>query len=223
MSTDLGSETSRPAPSRPYVSILIIAASCIAFLNSHAVLAGLGIPGTLSSTGIYPWGALYGPWVQKGQWWRILTMVIEHGGILHIVLNMSVVYTLGFSLERNIGHFRFAVISGVTAMGASGFALLLAFHQLTVGASGMILGWAGAMLCITSAQGRRGLWVWLAQVALISFLPGVSWQGHLGGFLFGLPCGLALRQGAGRFQVLAPFLIFSAAAFALFAGFHPIR
>ena len=83
----------------------------------------------------------------------------------------------------------------------------------------MILGWAGAMIPISSAQGRRSLWIWLVQIAAISFiLPNVSWQGHLGGFLFGLPCGVALRYGTQVFRYVAPVLLFLSAAAAVVVG-----
>jgi rhomboid protease GluP len=158
-------------------------------------------------------GALYGPLVRAGQWWRPLTFVFEHdrGFILHIGLNMSVVWTLGRELERAIGTWRFALISLVTCLGSATFALLVNFDAVTVGASGMILGWAGAMLPIASSAGRRSLLTWLAQVAVISLLPRVSWAGHLGGVVFGLLCGVALRFGYQRFKYLAPILVFLAA------------
>ncbi|NVJ28656.1 rhomboid family intramembrane serine protease, partial [Myxococcus sp. AM011] len=74
-----------------------------------------------------PVGALYGPAVQGGQYWRLLGAAFEHGGILHLVFNMSVVVTLGFTLERGIGSVRFLGLSLVTALGASTFSLLFNF------------------------------------------------------------------------------------------------
>lgn len=160
------------------------------------------------------WGALYGPLVARGQWWRILTAVFVHAeldlrplahpsplsgstgaGLMHIGFNMWVVVTLGFTVERLIGSKRMALVSLATALGASACSLAFNFNILTIGASGMILGWAGALLPIVTEQGRRQIGLWLVEIAVISLLPGVSWAGHLGGFLFGLPCGFALRRG----------------------------
>jgi membrane associated rhomboid family serine protease len=163
-------------------------------------------------------GALYGPAVAAGQWWRLIGTVFEHGNWLHLALNMSVVFTLGFPLERALGTARMAVLSWVSALGSSTFALLFAFYATTVGASGMILGWAGALLPVATREARRNLITWLVQVAVISLLPGVSWQGHLGGFLFGLPCGYALRLSRQRFLALAPLLMAAAAGIAIGAA-----
>jgi membrane associated rhomboid family serine protease len=160
--------------------------------------------------------------VQAGEWWRLLAYAVEHGGILHIVLNMAVVYTLGFGLERLLGTWRFAVISLVGCLGSAAFALWFNFDTPTVGASGMIISWAGAMLPIANRATRQSLLLWLVQIAIISFLPFVSWAGHLGGLVFGLPCGLALRAGPRAFPYLAPILLFVSAAAAVVAG-HPMR
>lgn len=170
-----------------------------------------------STGGNHGW-ALYGPLVRSGEWWRIVSYALEHGSPLHILFNMSAVYTLGASLERGLGTWRFAVVSVVTAIGSAAFALFFSFKVPTVGASGMILGWAGALIVISTQTARRSLTMWLVQVAVISLLPGVSWQGHLGGFLFGLPCGLALRAGPRVFAVAGPILIAIAAAIALYAA-----
>lgn len=164
--------------------------------------------------------ALYGPLVEQREYWRMLSCVFEHGGLLHLLFNMSVVYTLGFMLERTIGSLRFLGLSAVTALGSSAFALLFNFDVPTVGASGMILGWAGAMVPIATEQGRRELGTWLVQVVIISLLPGVSWAGHLGGFLFGLPCGVALRMGRAVYTAALPLILFITAIVAMLAA-HP--
>jgi rhomboid protease GluP len=160
-------------------------------------------------------GKLYPDAIRSGQWDRIALTHIVHGNGIHLLFNMSVVWTLGFSFERSIGSLRFLAVSIVSAMGASTFVLWLS-PLPTVGASGMILGWAGAMLPIASDVGRRALLTWLLQIAVISLLPFVSWQGHLGGFLFGLVCGLFLRLRT--FQYAAPLLIAASIASAVAAG-----
>lgn len=164
----------------------------------------------LTASRVTALGALVPSWVALGQWWRVLTCIPVHGNAIHLLFNMSVVWTLGVSLEQAIGSWRFAVISCVTALGSSTFVMLLAPEVATVGASGMILGYAGAMLPIATIEGRRSLLTWLVQIAIISLLPFVSWQGHLGGFVFGLPCGLLLRNNARYFGIGAPFLILGA-------------
>src|SRR4051812_9215207 len=75
--------------------------------------------GLLPGPGDLQLGALSGPRVVAGEWWRILGTTLEHGGPVHLLMNMSVVYTLGIPLERSIRGARMAVISWVTAMGSS--------------------------------------------------------------------------------------------------------
>jgi rhomboid protease GluP len=214
-----------PGPQRvlptPYVCYAVMAgAVAMFFLSRNAGQTLVGPEG--EALGRLPPLALFGPAVRAGEYWRLLGMVFEHGNALHLFFNMSVVYTLGMSLERAIGSARFLGLSLVTALGGSAFALFFNYNVVTVGASGMILGWGGTMLPISTLQGRKDLMFWLVQVAVISLLPGVSWAGHLGGFLFGLPCGMALRQGPKFFSLALPVLLFIAAALAVVAS-HPGR
>lgn len=168
-------------------------------------------------------GALYGPSVRDGEWWRMITYAFSHaasslsglGALLHIGFNLMAASALGVPLERRIGTLRFLQLTFVVCLGSA--AMILAFPgsrvQLTVGASGVIFGWAGALLFLLRRAQARELGRLLLLNALISLLPHVSWQGHLGGFLFGLPCGLVLRRDPDSFGTRAP--IFAGAAFAL--------
>jgi len=140
------------------------------------------------------WGALAGPPVRHGEWWRLLTSALLHGSVLHIAFNLSVVWTLGRGLEGALGSARFALVSLVGALGSAACVLTFAYEQYTLGLSGVLLAWAGVALPLLDRQGRRDMWVWLAQVLVISLLPGVSWAGHLGGFVAGLGAGLAARN-----------------------------
>lgn len=206
---------------RPYLCYGLMAGAVAMFFLGRSLGQTLVGPDGMP-VGTLPPLALFGPAVQAGEYWRLLGMVFEHGNALHLFFNMSVVFTMGMTLERGIGSLRFLALSLVTALGGSAFALFFNFNVVTVGASGMILGWGGAMLPIATQQGRKDLYFWLVQVAVISLLPGVSWAGHLGGFLFGLPCGMALRQGPKFYARAIPVLLFIAAAVALVAA-HPER
>ncbi len=94
------------------------------------------------------WGANYGPYTINGQWYRLLTSVFIHGGLLHIAFNMWCLWDLGRLAESIYGHWTFAavyLISGVAASLAS-----LIWHASnpvpSVGASGAIFGIAGALI-----------------------------------------------------------------------------
>lgn len=205
--------TAEPPPPIPWVSYVVLGGSVLVFAADE-----LFTQGQLGKLLL-----LYGPAVEAGQWWRPLTMVFVHGNLLHIVFNMMAVLSLGRDVERGIGSFRFLIASVVGAMGSSFAVLAWNFDQPTVGASGMILAWAGALLPIATQAGRRQLGIWLVQIALISLLPMVSGASHLGGFVFGLPCGWVMRGKRALFQTVAPILVFVAAALLYLAASGRIR
>jgi membrane associated rhomboid family serine protease len=168
-------------------------------------------------------GALYAPSVRDGEWWRVITYAFEHGGRIHLLFNMLAIYSLGIPLERRIGTVRFLQLSFVVCLGSAALVLLLpgaGGPVPTVGASGVIFGWAGALLFLLGRAQVRELGRLLLLNALISLLPGVSWQGHLGGFLFGLPCGFILRREPEAFSARAPILAAVAGSLAIYAVYH---
>ncbi|HZH02687.1 MAG TPA: rhomboid family intramembrane serine protease [Myxococcaceae bacterium] len=168
-------------------------------------------------SGVTEAGALYGPWVQA-QPWRILSYTLVHGGPLHLLFNLLGVWNLGIPLERAIGSGRFLLLSLAACLGASAAILFVDFDQATVGVSGVILGWLGAALLLVRREGRQSLVMGLVQIAVISVLPGVSWAGHLGGLLVGLPLGWALRKGPSIYAVAAPVAIFLGAVLCTLAA-----
>ncbi|WP_395851309.1 rhomboid family intramembrane serine protease [Cystobacter fuscus] len=208
------------APRPPPVSAAVIGGSVALFVVDAVLSQGETLRGGLGP--VFQWLALYGPLVQDGQYWRVLSCILTHGGPLHLAFNMWVAYSLGTLFERAIGSGRFLLLSIIAALGSSAFALLFNFKVVTVGASGMILGYGGAMLVTATREFRRGIIFWLAQVAVLSLIPGVSWAGHLGGFLFGLPVGIALRAGPRVFARAAPLLL-AIAAVVVYITAHPER
>jgi len=92
------------------------------------------------------WGANFGPLTVSGQWWRLLTCVFIHGGLLHIGFNMWCLWNLGRLAESVYGHWTFASVYLITGLAASLASVIWNPVVLSVGASGAIFGIAGALI-----------------------------------------------------------------------------
>jgi membrane associated rhomboid family serine protease/Flp pilus assembly protein TadD len=109
-------------------------------------LAGVSMMSNPSGPDLVHWGANFGPLTVSGQWWRLLTCVFVHGGLLHIAFNMWCLWDLGRLAESVYGHWTFAVVYLITGLSASIGSLLWNPVVLSVGASGAIFGIAGALI-----------------------------------------------------------------------------
>jgi membrane associated rhomboid family serine protease len=147
-------------------------------------------------------GGLYGPYVVFGhQWWRLVTAIFLHAGLLHIGFNLWCVFDLGPEIESLFSTTKFVLIYLVT--GVAGFALDLWWSPMrqSVGASGAILGLIGVLLVASFRHGSMGqqyrsmLWRWLLYILIISLLPGVDMAAHIGGFASGALLGLVIPEG----------------------------
>jgi membrane associated rhomboid family serine protease len=126
--------------------------------------------------------------VDAGQWWRVVTSAFTHVGPLHLLLNMLALLVFGSELERLLGRGRYLTVYLVAALGGVvALQLLGGYFQGVVGASAAIYGLLGAfgVVLLRQRQDLRGLLTLLAINLAISFLPGVSLLGHLGGLAAG--------------------------------------
>jgi len=92
------------------------------------------------------WGANFGPLTIGGQWWRLLTCLFVHGGLLHIGFNMWCLWDLGRLAESVYGKWTFAAVYLLCGLSASLGSLIWNPVVLSVGASGAIFGIAGALI-----------------------------------------------------------------------------
>lgn len=136
------------------------------------------------------WGLLYGPNVQNGEYWRILSSGFLHSSILHIGFNMYLLFMLGPQLEQGLGSVRFSLMYFGSLVGGALAVLLFGFMQPTLGASGAVLGLAGALFVTLWGRGVSphkspvfGLVV--LNLALPLLVPGISFWGHFGGVVAG--------------------------------------
>jgi membrane associated rhomboid family serine protease len=137
--------------------------------------------------------------IADGEWWRIFTVVLLHGSLMHILFNMWALYVLGPQIERGVGTWPFVALYLASAGVGGAFAFWLGQPgDIAVGASGAIFGLFGIWLSWAlhrrnTVQGRAlltQLIVLLAINAGIAFIyRNISWQAHLGGLIAGFVIG----------------------------------
>jgi membrane associated rhomboid family serine protease len=150
---------------------------------------------------LYDHGALYGPAVTQGEWWRIISSGFLHAGILHISLNMFALYQVGTFLEVILGSRRMLVLYFLSLVGSGLCVVFFSYNEVTVGASGAIFGLFGALAVVGMRMGPHGraLLGQLIPIIVLNLIftfsvPGISAAGHVGGLLTGFIAALLIAQ-----------------------------
>ena len=136
--------------------------------------------------------------------WTIVTSMFVHAGFWHIFANMLTLFFFGTYLSRLVGNNKFLIVYfGGGILGSILYILLAPPLSVAVGASGAIFALAGALVVM---RHRLRVFVfpipipiplWVAVIGgfvILSFLPFVAWQAHLGGLIFGLIAGYFFRR-----------------------------
>jgi len=177
------------------------------------------------------WGANAGALTISGEWWRLLTCVFVHGGLLHIAFNMWCLWDLGALSESLYGRWTFGALYILCGLGASLASIIWNVHVLSVGASGAIFGLAGALIAAfklgefsvprAALSGTmRSLLVFVGFNLIFGAASGITDNAaHVGGLLTGLILGAVIALFA-PLQEHAPrrLAIFLATFLALAGG-----
>ena len=151
------------------------------------------------------WGADYGPYTLSGQYWRLITSMFLHFGIIHIFGNMWCLWSLGQLTEKLIDSVSLVGLYLVTGIGASLLSLSWDPMRVSAGASGAIFGIAGALISVlyfgklglqpASVKKLLGYVVRFAFLNLLFGLQGhIDNMAHLGGLVTGLIAGFFLAK-----------------------------
>ncbi|EOD46789.1 putative rhomboid family membrane protein [Neofusicoccum parvum UCRNP2] len=140
--------------------------------------------------------------LHPNQWYRFITPIFLHGGIIHITFNMLVQLTVGRDIEKLIGSIRFFLVyfaagifgnvlggnygpNGTPSVGASG----ALFGLIAINLLDLLYHWKERVSPV-----KELLFILLDIVIafVLGLLPGLDNFAHIGGFITGLGLGIAI-------------------------------
>jgi len=188
---------------RIVVTPIILVVNAVIFLLMTLDSGALLQPPTET---LLDWGANYGPWTLDGQWWRLLTCTFVHIGIIHIGLNMWVLWNIGQLVERLAGNAGFLLLYLLSGLFGSLASVYWNPAVLSAGASGAVFGAFGGLMGFVLLRGdsipkgvlgplrNSGLSFLFYNMIFGFSIPGIDMAAHLGGLAAGFACGLILSQ-----------------------------
>lgn len=180
----------------PYVTYTIIGLTTLIYILQ---LVSVSVYGYANDASQLDWLELYGArinsFIRAGELWRLLTPVLLHASIPHILFNMYALIIFGPSLERYFGRWRYLLLYVLGGFTGNVLSFLLS-SGYSVGASTAIFGLIGAE-GVFLYQNRKlfgnqfgraiGNIIFIVGVNLVLDLtPGIDIWGHIGGLLGGL-------------------------------------
>ncbi len=140
-------------------------------------------------------GAKINAFILQGEIWRLITPVLLHASILHIVFNMYALFSIGPGLERKYGNQSFIALYLISALWGNTFSFLFS-RNASLGASSAIFGLIAAQGVyiyknrFLLGQSARPMLMNILMVIAINMAlglnPGIDNWSHLGGLLGGL-------------------------------------
>ena len=205
-----------PSRSFPIVTMAIIAVNGWVFWH-ELKLTDVGLANMFWQYGLTPQRVMHPGDVAglKASARSFVTSMFLHAGIMHILMNMWILWIFGDNVEDRLGHFRFLVfylLCGIAA-GFAHMALNIPSRVPCVGASGAIAGVLGAYFLLFPRARVRvlipifiifplvislpavifiGLWFvmqlmnGIAAIGPQAAATGTAWWAHIGGFVAGL-------------------------------------
>jgi membrane associated rhomboid family serine protease len=209
-----------------YVTNTLIAINVIVFVIGVILTGGRSFMSGITS--LHAWGAVIGPstieeagkvyavgypGIDDGGYYRIITAMFLHYGIIHLALNMYALYVLGRALEAALGPIRFAALYLLCGIGGNVACYIFAPNSLSAGASTAIYGLFAAYFVVLRRLGRNAssvIPIIVINLVLTFTIPGISIAGHLGGLVTGAIAGAGLAYAPRQNRALIQSLVLGA-------------
>lgn len=158
---------------------------------------------------LYNAGGNLGVATVNGQWWRLVTGMFIHGGIMHLLMNMYALIYIGLMLEPILGKARFISAYILTGIVASITSIAIHPQIVSVGASGAIFGMFGVYLALLTTniipkETRKAtllnILVYVALNLANGMKAGIDNAAHVGGLISGIVIGYAYYYSLKHFE-----------------------
>jgi membrane associated rhomboid family serine protease len=181
-----------------FITPIIIYINILIFIVM--VFAGLGFI-TFKGQDLLNWGANFRPLTTNGEWWRLLTSIFLHGGLMHLLANMFGLLFVSIFLEPLLGRTKYVTAYLLTGILASCASLWWHNATVSVGASGAIFGLYGLFLALLLRKvfppdfGKAFLTstlIFIGYNLVMGLTGGIDNAAHIGGLVSGFVVGLIL-------------------------------
>ena len=145
-------------------------------------------------------GGKWTPYIlERGEWWRLISAMFLHAGIIHFITNMITQIFICAILELRYGTYIIAPVYILTGISGNLWSAIFVPGLVTVGASGALFGMVGMWTIEVIKHFRSLQYAWGTLISLIIFmlisfalglLPYVDNYAHLGGYIAGLQLGI---------------------------------
>lgn len=206
-----------------YITYTIMVINVMVFLIMAS--DGAGVFDAINGLVHIRWGSNYTPLTLSGDWWRLLTSIFIHFGVIHLFMNMYCLYSIGVYLEHILGRSRY--LTAYVCTGVAGNIVSLWWHTSGVngaGASGAIFGLYGVFFAMLTSSlipksTRQPLLKNIAIFIVYNLVYGMKGNidnsAHIGGLVSGAIIGYAYifalkneRNGQAAPRWIIPAIIF---------------
>jgi membrane associated rhomboid family serine protease len=182
-----------------FITPILIYSNILVYLIMF--FAGLGFI-SFKGQDLLHWGANFGPLTSDGEWWRLLTNIFLHGGLMHLLANMYGLLFVGIFLEPLLGRTKYLLAYLLTGILASCTSIWWYDATVSVGASGAIFGLYGIFLALLITKVFEPAFaksflistsIFVGINLLMGLTGGIDNAAHIGGLLSGFIIGLLYR------------------------------
>ena len=193
-------------PKKPIITYVLIAINVIVFILSM-----------FNETVLYNYAVNRELIVNFGQYYRLLTGMFLHAGILHLLFNMYALYIIGMQLESFLGKWKYLTVYLLSGLGASMLSIFFS-NSFSVGASGAIFGLMGALLYfgyhyrvyLDSVVKLQIIPLIVLNLILGFTLSGIDNWAHIGGLVSGVLATMAVgvKYKSTKFEMLNGVILY---------------
>lgn len=165
---------------KPYITYALIGINTIIFVISMFI-------------NILPLFAVNRYFIVHGEYYRLITGIFLHNGILHLIFNMYSLYVIGTQLESFLGKAKYLIVYLLSGLAGSVLSIYFS-NSFSVGASGAIFGLLGSLLYfgyhyrvyLDSVIKSQIIPLILFNLMLGFMLRGIDNWAHIGGLIGGI-------------------------------------